>query len=317
MRAIGRGPTHALFALPRLARYDAVFSDSEHVGLFVGLMLRIVPKRPRHVVLAHHLSPPKKHLFVKLAKRGIDKWILHSNAQSELLRTMLSLRPDDAVVLPYQVDTWFWKPLPSDDSDGIVSAGLECRDYETLLAAVEASDIPVRIGAASRWSRKKNLLEGVRANSNVTVTSFDYPALREAYASSNFVVVPLLDVDFQAGITTILEAMAMGKAVITTRTIGHCGAVVGPNWNASMVEWPESFPLDEATGIYVPPRDVAALKAAIDFLMTRPDIAATLGANGRRDAVLSFDISRFVKNFGDVITATSIQPHKRSIPLAN
>jgi hypothetical protein len=39
-------------------------------------------------------------------------------------------------------------------------------------------------------------------------------------ARSSVVVVPLFDVDFHAGITTILEAMAMGKAVIVTHSMG-------------------------------------------------------------------------------------------------
>jgi hypothetical protein len=33
--------------------------------------------------------------------------------------------------------------------------------------------------------------------------------------------VPLLDVPFQAGVTTILEAMAMEKTVICSRTLGQ------------------------------------------------------------------------------------------------
>src|SRR5689334_17320652 len=39
MRVIGRGPAHAVLAYPRLRHYDVVFSDNEHVGLFMGTLL--------------------------------------------------------------------------------------------------------------------------------------------------------------------------------------------------------------------------------------------------------------------------------------
>ena len=39
------------------------------------------------------------------------------------------------------------------------------------------------------------------------------------YARARLVVVPLHDVDFDAGVTTITEAMAMGKAVVATQML--------------------------------------------------------------------------------------------------
>src|SRR5687767_5856414 len=35
-RMLGKGPAHAIMARRRLSSYDVVFSDSEHVGLFLG-----------------------------------------------------------------------------------------------------------------------------------------------------------------------------------------------------------------------------------------------------------------------------------------
>jgi hypothetical protein len=120
----------------RLAHYDVVFSDSEHVGLMVGIVLRGLRVRPRHVVLAHHLTPKKKHIFFALAKAQIDRLILHSPAQRELALTRLGMRPEKVEVLPYQVDTQYWKPEARPQDVMIATAGLECRDYLTLLEAV-------------------------------------------------------------------------------------------------------------------------------------------------------------------------------------
>jgi len=81
------------------------------------------------------------------------------------------------------------------------------------------------IGAASHWSRQRNTAEGRGIPQNVRVDSFDSQARRELYARSAVVVVPLYDVDFQAGVTTILEAMAMAKPVVVTRSQGQIDIV--------------------------------------------------------------------------------------------
>ena len=66
--------------------------------------------------------------------------------------------------------------------------------------------------------------------------------------------MPLVDVDFDAGVTSITEAMAMGKAVIVTRTKGQVDVIH-----------------DGVEGLYVPPADPAALREAIVHLLkTRP-----------------------------------------------
>ena len=301
-RWFGPGPTHALLAVLKAGRYDVVFSDSEHVGLFAGFFLRFRPSRPRHVVLAHHLTPSKKHIFVRLGRPGIDAFILHSEAQREFAISKLGLPPEMIQVLPYQVDTEFWKAQDAAEQDVIATAGLEYRDYETLLAAVETLPITLRIGAASNWSRKQNSLRDMTSTDKVTITAYNYDELRSVYAQSRFVVVPLLDADFQAGITTILEAMAMGKAVITTSTKGHCGAVIGPLWAAGMTQWPDQTQtVEKSTGIYVSPGDEAGLSAAMQFLFENPAIARRLGANGRREVTREFTVRQFAERFAGAI----------------
>ena len=82
-------------------------------------------------------------------------------------------------------------------------------------------DLSVKLAAASPWSKHEDQTAGRALPPNVDARRYDYAALRALYAESSFVVVPLRETDFQAGVTTILEAMAMGKAVIATRTTGR------------------------------------------------------------------------------------------------
>ena len=109
----------------------------------------------------------------------------------------------------------------------ICAVGQELRDYPTLVEAVRGLDVDVVIAAASPWSKRAGQLRRA-STSRRTSTSrgFDLFDLRQLYADAAFVVVPLQETDFQAGITTILEAMSMGRAVVCTRTTGQTDTIV-------------------------------------------------------------------------------------------
>jgi glycosyltransferase involved in cell wall biosynthesis len=108
---------------------------------------------------------------------------------------------------------------------------------------------------------------------NVERRSFELPELRQLYADAAFVVVPLVEADFQTGITTILEGMSMGRAIVCSRTSGQSDAVV-----------------DGVTGIYVPTGDVGALREVIVRLLADAETARRIGAAGREWARSRADV---------------------------
>jgi glycosyltransferase involved in cell wall biosynthesis len=111
-------------------------------------------------------------------------------------------------------------------------------------------------------------------------------------------------VDNPAGITTILEAMAMGKAVIATATAGQRDVVrgrlctrFGPS--GEPIGGPFNFGFDgdclsDCTGLYVPPGDPAALRSAIEYLLSHPNEAREMGAAGRRLVEQHMTLDQFV-----------------------
>jgi len=302
-RLVGRDIPVVMAAQRRLGGADVVFTDNERLGSLLALSLRLPRRaRPRHVMLGHHLSPRKKQPFLRLARSAIDLLIVHSMAQKQVAVERLGIDADAVVVLPYQVDTEFWRPREHGVEDLISSAGLEFRDYETLLAAADGLGVEVAVGAASNWSQKRNSLSRRPLPSWFTVGTYDYEALRDLYVRSRFVVAPLLETDFQAGITLILEAMACGSAVLVSHTSGQRETVLGPLWSAGDVNWPiGGLSVVESTGIYVPPGDVGALRAAMKFMLTNPDVCAALGANGRRLVEAEFTVELFAKRFAAAI----------------
>jgi glycosyltransferase involved in cell wall biosynthesis len=97
------------------------------------------------------------------------------------------------------------------------------------------------------------------------------------YSSLDIVVLPSF---IESMPMCLLEAMAAGKAVISTRV----GAV--PQLLAS-----------EQTGLLVEPGDVDGLSAAILRLLENPELAARLGKNGRQHVARSFSVEAMAKNY--------------------
>lgn len=326
-RAAGQSVALAWAAVSRAGRYDAIYSDSERVGLPLALLLALRGRRagrPRHVMLTHHLTPTKKRIWFRLGvARRIDTLIVHSSAQREVATGLLRLPPSKVLRLPYFADERFWDARAQamdggddperDGTPEVCAVGLEFRDYTTLAAA--ARDLParVRIAAASHWSDHGAFAGATDLPPNVDVRGYDYLALRALYARSRVVVVPLVEVDNQAGITVILEAMAMGKPVIVSGTRGQTDVVrdrrndgrgrMERAWWPGFVDAPG--PAERIgrlpTGFYVRVGDAGELHRALRYLLDHPDVADELGRNGRRVVEVAFPLDAFTARFAAAI----------------
>lgn len=113
--------------------------------------------------------------------------------------------------------------------------------------------------------------------------SVDDSQLDALYRRAAVVVVPSCGTDRYGRTTAVpellglvaLEAMVRGLPVVASR-------------EASLPELVD----DGVTGILVPPRDTAALRAAVDGLLASPERRAALGAAARRRALDRFSWSR-------------------------
>jgi glycosyltransferase involved in cell wall biosynthesis len=289
-RTTGRAGLLAWACFRERRRYDAIVTDGEQVGLPLALLCWFTRRRRfAHVMIAHIMSVKKKALPFRLLGLGrhIDSIIVYSSWQRRYVVERLG-HPSEAVVLmPFMVDTKFFTPAagPHSDDQMICTAGLELRDYPTLIEAARPLDVRVVIAAASNWSKRADTTEGRPLPPNVEVCSLDLFALRQLYADASFVVMPLAHTTFQAGVTTILEAMAMGKAVVCSRTQGQTDVVV-----------------DGVNGLYVEPGDVVELRSAIVSLLGDRAKTDELGRRARRYAVDEADIDLYVQRIADVVT---------------
>jgi glycosyltransferase involved in cell wall biosynthesis len=314
-RVGGSAIAQAVIAFQRRKHYDVILTDGEHIGIPLALLMKVFGSRVAHVTIGHRLSASKKRPFFRWLRvhSHISRIALHSRRQYELAIDELGLPSDKLALLPYQADTNFWTPQVVPEERMICSAGLEFRDYPTLVKAVEGLDVKVVIGAASHWSKRRNTAADAQPAANVQVDRFDYFALRDLYSRAAIVVVPLDDVDFQAGITTILEAMAMAKPVVVTHSIGQTDVVEDRRQITRGVQ-PRSRPESllrqaaaeagivlEPNGFYVPPNDPGALRRAIEYLLERPAERARLGAAGRQTIERLADLDQYVARLSALV----------------
>lgn len=278
----GRDAALAMMGFLRRGRYDAVFSNGENVGIPLALLLRLARRRPGHVVIGHRPSAGKKRAFFTLLKahRQMDTMFVYAQTQRDFAEDHLGIPAQKLSLIPFHADDHFYRPRPdiAENERQICAAGLEWRDYPTLIDAVAPhADLSVKLAAASPWSKHTDETARRTLPPHVEARRYEYSDLRELYARSACVAVPLYENDFQAGVTTILEAMAMGKPVIATCTSGQTDVLT-----------------DGENGLLVPPGDVEGWRQALDRVRGDARLRERLGRSARRWVEENATLDRWV-----------------------
>jgi glycosyltransferase involved in cell wall biosynthesis len=296
-RRLPRWVCEVLEVYARRRGYDAVVSWSERSALLFALLLKITGAKTRHITLVYWVSPPKKALLFKLLQSHIDHIVTWSTVQRAFMIDRLRIPPSRITLTHFPVDHRYWRPLGT-PTDMICAAGNEMRDYPTLIEAMRGLDISCHIavrdvppGTSRKVASTRAILSSANLPPNVTVGSKTYPELRALYARSRFCVIPLRPTDTDNGVSTILELMAMGKAVICSRVKGQVDVIE-----------------DGKTGIYVPQGDPHALRQAIQYLWDRPELADQMGQEARRRVEARLNLDDFARTVRTAVDNVIGQP---------
>jgi glycosyltransferase involved in cell wall biosynthesis len=295
-RAAGVGPLLAWYCFRNRRRYEVIVTDGEQVGIPLAALCRVLGRGGvRHMMIVHILSTRIKELVVRWARLAllIDRYVVYSSWQRDFIVERLAVPAERVLLSTFMVDTAFFDPAVVDTSPErmVCTAGLERRDYETLLEAVDGLDVRVVIAAASPWSKQADSTSGRAIPANVEVRRLSLFELRTLYATSRLVVMPLLDVQFQAGITTILEAMSMGRGLVCTQTPGQTDTII-----------------EGETGRYVPPADPEALRDAIVALVDDVDMAQAMGQRARAWVLANADVDVYAARLAEHVRALRQRP---------
>jgi glycosyltransferase involved in cell wall biosynthesis len=275
-RTASRGPEWWRLALEIHSRrddYDAIVTWGERLSLALTILQRFAGSTKPHIAMMGQFAKPNTQVPLRLFGGSLRAVITWTSVQRRYLIERLGFRPERVYLVRHFVDQLFYSPRAAEE-DTICSVGAEMRDYPTLIEAMRGADLRCHIAADHvRIPHRIRLVAdrrvpadkfSVPVDAKITIGRKTLPELRDLYARSRFVVVPLLPSESDNGVTVILEAMAMGKSVICSRTHGQVDVIQ-----------------DGVTGIYVPTGDPAALREAMLSLWNEPQRAHAMGARAR------------------------------------
>lgn len=278
----GRSPfrslRHAAIAANGLQDCDVVFSDGEPVGIPFALIKQAFRLATPHLTIGHRLTRPAKRPFFTMlhAQRGMNRIIVHSRQQLEAAQRDLNIERERLVLVHYGVDTDFWQPSNGQEERLVLAVGREHRDYRTMAEALGDVPAEVFVTGSSVHSSRATCAEPEEWPHNFATGQVSYTALRALYRRAAIVVVPILATDYQAGVTALLEAMAMGKAVVVTGTEGLAESVS-----------------DGVDALVVAPGDPRSMQAAVMRLLEDPEERGRLGRQARLKAESVYSLSGF------------------------
>jgi glycosyltransferase involved in cell wall biosynthesis len=279
----------------RRDEYDVIVTWSERLTLSLMAIQALTRTGKPHVAMMYWFSRPSVRAPMLAFGRSLHAIITWTSVQRRYAIERLHVPPARIHLVKHYVDTRFWSrrgatPL----GEGICAAGAEMRDYPTLIEALRGTDIRCHIATDHvrvdrlGFARRVSAARFERTSGpNVSVGRMAAPGLRGLYARSRFVVVPLEASDTDNGITVLLEAMAMGKAVICSRTEGQVDVIQ-----------------NGATGIFVPQGDARALRETMLSLYADPARCERIGAAARAYVEEHHAIEKFTSEVKNAIVAS-------------
>ena len=245
--------------------YDVVFAPNAYGSeLFFSLF-----GRPKWVVYDFSISGliGNRRMF----RQKVFYWMIGRSSgiitlslyEELLLKKMFPELSSKIFFIPFGTDTSFFKPdstVPEERQ--IFVPGFDpCRDYKTLVSAI--GDNPVKIV----MTKSTTSLNFETASPNIELKTMNWKELAHEYLKSQIVVITLdikNGINEASGCSTLVQAMAMGKAIIVTST-----------------PTTESYIEDGRNGILVPMHDIVALRSAIEKLLADKELRNSLGRQAR------------------------------------
>jgi glycosyltransferase involved in cell wall biosynthesis len=278
--------------------YEHVYVTGEDLSIPLMPLLRLARVSGRLTVVVHHAGGAGKIRVLRLlGHRAYRHVIVLCAEQQRILSEKIGIPAAKITRVPIWCDHRYFRAEPAkapSTGDYILSVGMESRDYPTLLLAAGALPYPLHV-VASGWSRGAGFAaaDGIDGKGNVTVErGVPTTRLRELYAGCRMLVVPLKSVTYAAGVTAIVEAMAMGKAVVVSASPGILDYV-----------------RDGVSGRLVPVGDPGALREAIVDLWEHPERTARMGEHNRAwvESEINMDVfvERVARMLGAVPEATN------------
>jgi hypothetical protein len=257
-------------ALRQLRAADLIYAPCQTQTHLLSYLRAIGLLRTPIVTLAHH---PLNHgrlawlrqPFVKLWIRGTDAFPgLSANIAASI--NALSTAVPKSLALHWGPERTYY-PVTVQVGCGAIAAGRTGRDFETFGRAVSHTQIPAQI--VCLHNSISPAFDAFTPNVEVIACANDapmtYPALMQLYAKARVIAIPMVAGNSLCGLTSLTDALALGKPVIMTRN-----TLIDLDIEA------------EGIGKWVEPGDMEGWKAALQFFEDNEAEALAMGQRARQ-----------------------------------
>ena len=181
--------------------------------------------------------------------------------------------------------------MPDRKPEGVISTGKENRDVSTLFQAFAATKekLDLYIAVSCGNINYKNIIDGFTLPDSIHYTDGVIPyELAKLVARKSCIVICCLDFPYTVGLTTLVEAFALGIPVICSRN---------PNFEIDIDK--------EGIGITVEYGDVQGWTDAIRYIADHPEEARRMGNNARKLAEERFNLEIFSREIAESLQEIS------------
>lgn len=292
---------------------DAVYA-THYKGLELLILLRAIGIFRKPIVVWHHqpIVTPKSKLREwggLLFYRGMDRLIFFSQKLVDDSLHSPKANPKRMVVGHWGADLDFYDRIRNGEKDAgfvFIATGKEQRDQHTLIEAFNRTGLPLKlyIGINPDPTVPNPNLDAVRSYkpaANIDVREIcgllPYEIALDV-AKAQCVAICCKHTRYTAGLTTVVEALALGLPMVCSRN--------------------PQIPIDfdrEGCGISVEYGDVEGWQRATSYLASHPDEARRMGERGRQIAEERFNDRQCANEVAAVLKEAAAQNKPLYIPI--
>ena len=286
---IGLGDVSSLRAhLGQMNRAKVVVATTDNTGLpaahlkangqLVSPLLYVSVGLPERMQKVQERNPAVVETYRRQLAR-VDRFVAYGWTEAVWLRDWLGLDENQVRFIPFGVDAEKWKPIGCVKEDvDVLSIGNDfMRDFELLVDCARLHpELSFCIVTRQECARA---LGRVPDNVNLRI-QMPIEELRGRMASARMVVLPVKENTYSGATTTLLQCMAMGKAV----AVSQVGAIR------------KGYGFEEGRNLWwMEPGSCASMEKVILEGIGNPDQRAILGQAARRHVVEHLGWDRYVE----------------------
>ena len=305
-----------LRVLPKLRKYDLVISHGMQSGIALCLLRRIFEKgKYKHIVfdIGAFNSAKEEGKALKLmqyASKSIDGVIYHTKSQVDYYKKCHPWLMDKCYYVPFGTDTEFFgnnKIAGTENTSAknarventiatdpyILCVGSNKRDWKTLVEAYRLTGQKYKLRLIGNTDAEVlNMVKsanGESNNKNIEILDrVSIEELKNQISNAKFCVLPLKYMNYSFGQMTLLQQMALKKAVIVA-DVPSVSEYLNNDWNVKYI-----------------PENTASLRDKLEILMQDESLCNRLGDNASEAVMNRYNerimaekieeiISKFVK----------------------